>query len=87
MRDKEARESPGTEWMLLLLKLKNPLSRAFPTPTEACHTLGMTEEGQEELWGCSMVVWQLLLLETRSGNIQGPRVSFVSPGWLLASLS
>lgn len=75
---------------VLAFKIENSLSRAFPVPTEARHTLGMAEEGQrlrqEGLWGCSVVVWQLLLLEAWSGNIQGPGVSCVSPGWLLAFL-
>lgn len=51
-----------------------------PCPHQSLpHTLGMAKEGQrlteEGPWGCSVVVWQLLLLETWSGKIRGLGVS------------
>lgn len=71
-----------TEWMLLFLKLQILFLSA---PGGACHTLQMAEEGQRakagRALGMFVVVWQ-----TWSGNIQGPRDSCVSPGWPLASL-
>lgn len=72
--EEESRASLDARWMFQLLKLKILLAEP-PPPPGVCHTLGMFEEGwraEPEGSGDSVVVWQLLLLETLRGDSREP---------------